>query len=98
MMTADMINAEEAYRLGLVNHVVPVGEEVAQAKALIQKIATKGPIAIAKVIETVNAYYQYNEDGFAREVKAFGESTSTADFREGAAAFIEKRKADFKGK
>jgi len=98
MMTADMINAAEAYRLGLVNHVVPAGEEVAQAKALIQKIATKGPIAIAKVIETVNAYYQYNEDGFAREVKAFGESTSTADFREGAAAFIEKRKADFKGK
>lgn len=97
MMTADMINAEEAYRLGLVNHVVPAGEEVAQAKALIQKIATKGPIAIAKVIETVNAYFQYNEDGFAREVKAFGESTSTADFREGAAAFIEKRKADFKG-
>ncbi|MEZ5039223.1 MAG: enoyl-CoA hydratase-related protein [Saprospiraceae bacterium] len=98
MMTADMLTASEAYRLGLVNHVVPPGEEVAKAKALIQKIATKGPIAIAKVIEAVNAYFQYNEDGFACEVKAFGEATNTEDFKEGASAFIEKRKADFKGK
>ena len=98
MMTADMINAEEAYRLGLVNYVVPAGEEVTKATELIQKIAKKGPIAISKIIETVNAFYQYNEDGFAREVKAFGETTGTEDFKEGAAAFIEKRKADFKGK
>lgn len=97
MMTADMINAEEAYRLGLVNYVVPAGEEVTKATELIQKIAKKGPIAISKIIETVNAFYQYNEDGFAREVKAFGETTGTEDFKEGAAAFIEKRKANFKG-
>lgn len=98
MMTADMINAEEAYRLGLVNHVVPAGEEVNKAVALLEKISTKGPIAIGKIIETVNAYYQYNEDGFAREVQAFGETTGTEDFKEGAAAFIEKRKANFQGK
>lgn len=98
MMTADMINAEEAFRLGLVNHVVPAGEEVNKATELIKKIGKKGPIAIAKIIETVNAYYQYNEDGFAKEVEAFGEVTGTADFKEGAAAFIEKRKANFSGK
>lgn len=97
LMTGDMIGADEAHRLGLVNYVVPAGEEVAKAKELIEKIATKGPIAIAKIVETVNAYFEKGEDGFAREVKEFGYTTGTNDFREGAAAFIEKRKADFKG-
>lgn len=98
LMTADMINAEEAYRLGLVNYVVPAGEAHAKATELIQKIASKGPVAIAKIIDSVNAYFQYNEDGFAREVQAFGTTAGTADFREGASAFIEKRKPNFKGK
>ena len=98
LMTADMIGAEEAYRLGLVNYVVPPGQETAKATELIRKISSKGPVAIAKVIESVNAYFQYDEDGFAREVKAFGDTTGTEDFREGAAAFIEKRKPDFKGR
>ena len=65
---------------------------------LIGKIASKGPVAISKIIESVNAYFQYNEDGFAREVQAFGTTAGTADFREGASAFIEKRKPNFKGK
>lgn len=98
LLTADMIDAQEAYRLGLVNYVVPSGEEVAKAKTLIEKIAAKGPIAIAKTIAAVNAYFQYNQDGFAFEVDAFGYTTGTEDFREGAAAFVEKRKAAFKGK
>jgi enoyl-CoA hydratase len=98
LMTGDMIGAEEAHRLGLVNHVVPAGEEVAKSKALLEKIATKGPIAIAKIIEAVNAYAQHDEDGFAREVKEFGNTTNTEDFVEGATAFVEKRKADFKHK
>ncbi len=97
LMTADMISAEEAYRLGLVNYVVPPGEEVEKAAELISKIASKGPVAIARIIESVNAFFQYDEDGFAREVQAFGATTATEDFREGAAAFIEKRKPDFKG-
>ncbi len=98
LMTGDMIGAEEAYRLGLANHVVPAGEELAKATEIMNKIATKGPIAIQKVIESVNAYFQYNEDGFAREVKEFGNTTGTEDFKEGAGAFIEKRKANFSGK
>ncbi len=98
LMTGDMISAEEAYRLGLVNHVVSAGEEVAKAKELLEKIATKGPVAIAKIIETVNAYFDEKQDGFAREIKEFGNTTGTEDFREGASAFIEKRQAAFSGK
>jgi enoyl-CoA hydratase len=92
-----MIDAPEAYRLGLVNYVVPAGEEVNMAKSLIEKIGTKGPIAIAKVIESINAYFEEGVDGFAYEIKAFGDTTKTADFREGASAFVEKRAANFKG-
>jgi enoyl-CoA hydratase len=97
-MTAEMIDAPEAYRLGLVNYVVPAGEEVNMAKSLLEKIASKGPVAIAKVIESVNAYFEDGVDGFAFEIKAFGETTQTADFHEGASAFVEKRAAQFKGK
>lgn len=98
LMTADMIDAQQALELGLVNYVVPAGAELSKAKELLTKIAGKGPVAIQKVIECVNAFFEDGVDGFAYEVKAFGETTSTEDFREGAAAFIEKRKADFKGK
>lgn len=97
LMTADMIDAQEAFRLGLVNYVAPAGEEVAKARELIEKIATKGPVAIAKIIETVNAYFDKQQDGFDREVREFGYTTMTADFQEGAAAFAEKRPANFKG-
>ncbi|MEO0875399.1 MAG: enoyl-CoA hydratase-related protein [Bacteroidota bacterium] len=98
MMTGDMLGAEEAYRLGLVNYVVPVGEEMGKAKELLAKIATKGPRAIAKVIESVNAYFSTSQDGFETEVKSFGEVTLTEDFKEGAQAFVEKRAANFTGK
>ena len=98
LMTADMIGAEEANRLGLANHVVPAGEEVAKAKEIINKIAKKGPLAIQRIIESVNAYFQHDEDGFAKEVAEFGNSAETEDFKEGAGAFIEKRKASFTGK
>jgi enoyl-CoA hydratase len=98
MMTGDMLGAEDALRLGLVNYVVAPGEEIAKAKELLQKIATKGPRAIAKVIEAVNAYFQYDVDGFANEVSGFGDVTKTEDFKEGAQAFVEKRAANFTGK
>jgi enoyl-CoA hydratase len=98
MMTGDLLNAQEAYRLGLVNYVVAPGEEKAKARELLTKIAAKGPLAIAGVIASVNAYFDHQADGFAAEVTNFAAVTRTADFREGAQAFIEKRAADFKGK
>jgi enoyl-CoA hydratase len=98
LLTADMIRADEAYRLGLANHVVPVGEEVAKAKEIIEKIATKAPIAITRTIECVNAYFDKTTDGFKKEVDSFGETMVTEDAREGASAFLGKRKANFIGK
>ncbi len=97
LMTADIIGAAEAHQLGLVNYVVPVGEEIAKAKEIIEKIAQKAPIAVAKVIEAVNAYFEFGgEKGYKKEVEAFEDCAATEDFREGAAAFLEKRKANFK--
>ncbi len=97
LMTADMIDAAEAYRLGLANCVVPAGEEVQKAKEYLAKIASKAPVAISKVIECVNAFFEPGTDGYAREVETFGACCATEDFREGAAAFLEKRKAAFQG-
>ncbi|MBL7807646.1 MAG: enoyl-CoA hydratase/isomerase family protein [Saprospiraceae bacterium] len=98
LLTADLIGAEEALRLGLVNYVVTAGEEITKAKELLEKIATKAPFAVSKIMETVNAYFEDGEDGFEREVSAFGECCGTEDFIEGATAFVEKRKANFTGK
>ena len=98
LMTADMIDAATAKEWGLANHVVPHGEEVEKSKEILQKIATKAPIAISKIIETVNSYFDKEHNGFAQEVMKFAETANTEDFKEGASAFLEKRKAEFKGK
>ena len=98
LMTADMIGAEDALRLGLVNYVVPQGEEVEKATEIIQKIATKAPFAIKKVIDCVNACFDKEKNGFEVELDAFGFCCETHDFKEGASAFLEKRKPEFIGK
>ncbi len=99
LLTADMIGAEEALRLGLVNCVVPAGQEVEKARELVLKIATKAPLAVAKVIEAVNAYFASGGvDGFLFEAKAFGACCATDDFREGVSAFQEKRTPHFQGR
>lgn len=98
MMTGDMIGAEEAKSLGLLNYVVPQAELLGKAKEILQKIQTKAPIAIAKVISCVNEAAKGDSNGFANEIKRFGECFGTEDMREGTAAFLEKRKALFIGK
>jgi enoyl-CoA hydratase len=98
LMTGDMVDANTALQYGLVNHIVPQAELLAKAKAIIEKIATKAPVAIQRVIDCVNAYYEVGEDGFKKEIKSFAKLFNTEDWQEGVNAFLEKRRPDFKGK
>lgn len=95
IMTAGMVTAEEAYRTGLVNHVVPQAELLDFTKSLAQRIMKNSPVAIGKAIESVNANFIDGVNGFDSEIKNFGKCFGTGDFKEGTTAFLEKRKANF---
>jgi len=98
MLTGDMITAEEAKSIGLVNHVVKTRDELMTlAFQIAEKINRKGPVAISLVIRTVNAGFGFEEAGYKAEAMNFAACTKTADFREGTSAFIEKRQPQFKG-
>ena len=97
-MTGDMITAHEAKELGLVNHVVPTKTEaLALAEKILGKILTKGPLAIAALIKSVNSGYEFEKTGYKTESENFAALTSTKDFVEGTSAFVEKRTPNFKG-
>ena len=98
LISGNMIDAATALQYGLVNYVVPSEELLDKAKSILQIINTKAPIAIAKCIETANAVFDETKDGFAEEIKSFGECFDTEDMKEGTTAFLEKRKANFTGK
>jgi enoyl-CoA hydratase len=98
LMTADMINAEEAHRLGLVSYVTTQEGLIPKCLEILEKIKTKSPVAIKGVINCVNAYYTEGVDGFKTEITEFGKCFGTEDFKEGTSAFLEKRKANFSGK
>lgn len=97
ILSAGMVTADEAYRTGLVNHVVPADELLAFCTALAQKIIKNSPAAIRMAINAVNANYKEGENGFETEIKSFGKCFGTDDFKEGTKAFLEKRKAIFTG-
>ncbi|MFA6151327.1 MAG: enoyl-CoA hydratase-related protein [Chitinophagaceae bacterium] len=98
IMTADMIGAEEAKSLGLVNHVFPIAELLNETKKILTKVNTKAPVAIAKSIALINQAANGDATGFASEIKEFGACFATEDMKEGVSAFMEKRKANFQGK
>lgn len=97
LMTADMINAQSAFQMGLVNHVVPQDQLIAKCEEILGKIKKKAPMAIASVIRCVNAFYEKKADGNNVEINEFGNFFGSEDFIEGTSAFLEKRPADFKG-
>jgi enoyl-CoA hydratase len=99
LFTGDMIDAQEAYRIGLANKVVPAEELMDVAKALAQKIMSRGPIAVQVCKAAVNEGLDTDlQTGVAYEAEVFGLCFATADQKEGMAAFVEKRKAAFTGK
>lgn len=98
IMTAGMIDANQALQYGLVNHVTTLEELVPLVEKLASKISRNSSVAIAAAIEAVNAGFEAGENGFDAEVILFGKCFGTADFHEGTQAFLQKRKADFPGK
>jgi len=98
LMTGDMIDAQRAKDLGLINQVTSPEDLILTAKKMLSKIASKSPLVLAGLIKAVNAHYRKGANGFKAEVEIFGNSFATNDFKEGVAAFIEKRKANFTGK
>jgi enoyl-CoA hydratase len=99
ILSGDIIDAKEAYRIGLVNKVVSPKELIPAAEELIGKILAKGPIAIKLAMEAINHGMKMPlSEGLILESDLFGLTCATEDMREGTTAFIEKRKAKFKGK
>jgi enoyl-CoA hydratase len=97
IMTAGMVTAEEAYRTGLVNHVVAQADLMEFCTGIAQKMMKNSPMAIGMAINAVNANFKEGENGFDTEIKSFGKCFGTNDFKEGTTAFLEKRKAVFSG-
>lgn len=97
IMTAGMINAQQALDWGLVNHVTTTEELLEFAEKLASKIMRNSSVAIAAAITSINSGFEDGENGYDTEVTQFGNCFGTADFKEGTTAFLEKRKADFPG-
>ncbi|UYQ93198.1 enoyl-CoA hydratase-related protein [Chitinophaga horti] len=97
IMTGDVIPASEALSLGLVNHVTTAEELIPKTRAILEKIHTKAPLAIAKVVKCVNASFDKDLNGYETEIQQFGACFGTKDLQEGAEAFIKKRAANFTG-
>jgi enoyl-CoA hydratase len=93
------ITAEEAWRIGLVNRVVPAADLAAETRALAQALAAKAPIAVRYILDAVAGGLEMPlADALDYEATLFGLVSATGDMREGTAAFLEKRKPDFKGR
>jgi len=96
MMSGNMIGADEAKALGLINYVESPENLLAKTKEILKTILTKSPVAVSKVIAAVNAFYDKQKNGFDEEANLFGSVFASEDKKEGTAAFLEKRKPVFK--
>lgn len=98
LMSAHMIDANEAKQLGLVNYVTTADTLLEHTKKILDIINSKAPLAIAGCIKAANAVFDESQNGFETEIKEFGNCFVTEDMKEGVSAFLEKRKASFTGK
>ena len=98
IITGDFIDAQEAYRIGLVNKVFPPEKLKEEAMELAKKIASRPPLAVRYAKEAVNRSQEDSASGFALESYLHALSCTTEDKKEGVSAFLEKRKGKFKGK
>src|SRR5215510_12793879 len=98
-LTGEMITAEEALRIGLVNHIYEPAELIPAAEALAKKIVANAPLAVTFTMEAIEREVEMPlEEGLFLEATLFGVACATEDMREGTKAFLEKRPAQFKGK
>lgn len=99
IFTGDMIDADQALRIGLVEKVVPLADLMDEAKALARKLAKMSPLTMAVAKETINLGMEVDlERGLSIESLEFGVLCMTEDCQEGCSAFLEKRKPEFKGR
>lgn len=98
LMSAHMIDANEAKQLGLVNYVTTADTLLNHTRSILEVINSKAPLAVAACIKAANAVFDETTNGYEVEVHEFGTVFSSDDMKEGTAAFLEKRKARFTGK
>ena len=98
LVSANMIDAASALQYGLVNYVTTPDELLNKARSVLAVINSKAPLAVAACIKAANAVFDETIDGFDLEIKEFANCFDSEDMKEGTAAFLEKRKAIFKGK
>jgi len=99
LLTGGMIGADEAYRIGLVNEVVPAADLIPRAEAILNEIAANGPIAVRLTLNATNQGMDTSQqEGLILEASYFGLLAGTEDKREGTSAFLEKRAPQFKGR
>src|SRR6201994_3283475 len=99
ILSGEMISAQEAHRIGLVNEIVPAANLIARAEAILKKIAANAPIAVKFSLEAANKGLDTSQgEGLALEASFFGICAATEDKKEGASAFLEKRAPQFRGR
>jgi len=99
ILSGDMISAQEAYRIGLINEIVPAAELTTRAEAILEKIASNAPVAIKFALEAANKGLETSQsEGLLLEASYFGLCAATEDKKEGTAAFLEKRVPRFQGR
>jgi enoyl-CoA hydratase/carnithine racemase len=99
ILSGEMISAQEAYRIGLVNEVVPAADLIARAEAILKKIASNAPIAVKFALEAANKGMETSQaEGLLLEASYFGLCAATEDKKEGTSAFLEKRTPQFRGR